>query len=124
MPPASEDSIRALKNNCEWDLPADYLSFLRLSNGGDGELGIDPGWFQIWPAEEVLPLNEGYEIHTNIPGFFGFGSNGAGELLAFETRAPHSGAVYMIPFVAMEESDAIKIADDFLTFAHAFGSLE
>ena len=52
--PASSDLIENLVLESGLQLPEDYLDFLRLSNGGEGELPVDPFWFQIWPAEEVL----------------------------------------------------------------------
>jgi hypothetical protein len=119
--PASTDSIESLVSRSGLKLPKDYLDFLRMSNGGEGELPVDPYWFQIWPAEEVLEHNEGYQVSTNVPGFFAFGSNGGGELLAFDTREHVSWPVYMIPFVPMDESDAKKVASDFLSFAELLG---
>jgi len=35
--------------------------FLKFSNGGERELPVDPYWFQILPADEVLKHNEGYQ---------------------------------------------------------------
>ena len=63
------------------DLSEDYLCFLKLCNCGEDELPIDPYWFQIWSAEEVLEHNEGYQANKFLPGFFAFGSNGGGEML-------------------------------------------
>jgi len=85
QPPASPEAIAALRAQSGLDLPPAYLAFLERSNGGNGDLGIDPGWVSLWPAEEVVGLNHGYEVQQWIPGFFGFGSNGGGELFAFDT---------------------------------------
>jgi hypothetical protein len=53
-PPANETAIQKLIQESGIDFPEEYLEFLRYSNGGDGELGIEPYWFDIFPAEEVL----------------------------------------------------------------------
>ncbi len=98
-------------------LPADYLAFLALSDGGEGELPLDPGWFSLWPATEVATLNATYELATYLPGYTGFGSNGGGELLAF---AP-DGQVVMVPFVPMDPADAVVIAPTFSQLVAAFG---
>jgi hypothetical protein len=121
MPPADERSIGNLLANCKLDLPADYLSFLRLSNGGEGELPAEPRWFQIWPAEESLKANNDYNVQEFVPGFFGFGSGGGGELLAFDTRTAQPWKVYMIPFAPMQEEYAIEIAGSFIAFISAVG---
>ena len=52
---------------------------------------------------------------------FGFGSNGGGELFAFDTRTAQPWKVYMIPFISMDEEEALLVAEDVATFAHAIG---
>jgi hypothetical protein len=102
-------------------LPEEYLSLLCLSNGGEGPLGVEPGWFVFWPAEKVLALNRGYEVHEYLPGLFGFGSNGGGELLAFDTRRGPPWPVVMVPFIGMDADDVVEIAKDFEGFLQATG---
>lgn len=98
-------------------LPADYLEFLALSNGGEGELGVEPGWFQLWPAEDVAALNAKYHVSEFLPGFTAFGSNGGGEMLAFGP----DGAVSMVPFIPMDAAEARIIAPNFTALAWTFG---
>jgi hypothetical protein len=120
-PPASEAAIQKLLNDCGFRLPEAYLSQLRQSNGGEGDLAVDPGWVSFWPAEEVIDLNKGYEVSEYLPGFFGFGSNGGGELLAFKINEIGRWPVYMIPFIPMGEEHARRIAKDFEEFGGAVG---
>ena len=102
------------------ELPAAYLAFMRVEDGSEGDLAVEPGWIQLWPAAEVEELNNGYEIASFLPGFLGFGSNGGDELFVFDTRvAPWR--VCMVPFIPMEEAEAVEIAVDFTTLALAFG---
>jgi hypothetical protein len=103
------------------DLPEDYLALLLYSDGGSGNLGIEPGWLQLWSSADVLENNKDYEIEEYIPGFFGFGSSGGGELLAFDTRSGKPWKVVMIPFVPMSADLAIVIAKDFEEFIKAIG---
>src|SRR5687768_1836267 len=84
--PASPEALRRLASAAPVALPLEYLDLLATSDGGEGELGVEPGWFQLWPAEEVLELNRGCRLPESLPGFFGFGSNGGGELLALDLR--------------------------------------
>ena len=44
---ASTEAIQDLVSKCAIELPGKYLEFLRYSNGGEGELGVEPGWFQL-----------------------------------------------------------------------------
>jgi len=120
-PPASEAAIAALCANCDFALPEEYKSFLRLSNGGEGFLSIEPWYFQLCSAEEVVSYNQGYHVEEYLPGFFAIGSNGAGEMLAIRKCDRPGSPVYMVPFIPMAESDALQIAFDFELFAMAFG---
>ena len=121
--PAKPESIQKLVENSGKELPEDYLALLRYSDGGDGTLGIQPGWLQLWSSTDVLENNRDYEIEEYIPGFFGFGSSGGGELLAFDTRNGQPWKVVMIPFVPMSAELAIVIAKDFEEFIRAIGRI-
>ena len=114
--PAPEAALATLDATLP-TLPPDYLAFLALSNGGEGELSVEPGWFALWPAEQVATLSAAYELPRFAPGFVGIGSNGGGELLALGP----GDAVYMLPAVPLDVADAVLIAPDFLTLATGFG---
>jgi hypothetical protein len=43
-------------NHAGFALPQAYLDFLRISNGGEGELPVQPYWFQICRAEPQVPV--------------------------------------------------------------------
>jgi hypothetical protein len=86
--PADLAVVARLADTAPVLLPAEYLALLRLHDGGEGELGAEPGWFQLWPAAEVLAANRDYQLPEFLPGFFGFGSSGGGELLALDCRGP------------------------------------
>jgi hypothetical protein len=120
-PPATEAAIQALTVSCDFGLPEEYLSFLRYSDGGEGFLCIEPWYFQLCSAEEVIPYNQGYSVEEFLPGWFAIGSNGGGEMLAMRKRDGSPCPVYMVPFIPMEESDAVQIAHDFEMFAMALG---
>ena len=114
--PASAQALELLKAAFEL-LPDAYLTLLSQTNGGEGALGVAPGWFQLWPAEQVPELNSAYHIPEFLPGWIGIGSNGGGELLALD----RPGRVQMIPFVPMDANDAVCIAEDIQALARQFG---
>jgi len=118
---ASEAAIRSLSESAGIILPDVYLAFLRNSNGATGDLGIEPGYVVFWRAEEVVANNVGYKVAEFAPGFFGFGSNGGGELLAFDIRGLIPWPIVMIPMIPMDAKEAIQIAPDFISFLTAFG---
>jgi hypothetical protein len=117
--PAAPAVIAALESVYP-GLPDAYLAQLREDDSAEGDLAVDPGWIALWPAANVARHNTGYRVNELLPGFLGFGSNGGGELLAFDTRA-HPWRICMIPFVPMAESEAVEIAPEFETLTRHFG---
>ncbi len=122
-PPASPAALRRLSAAAPAELPEEYFALLRFSNGGEGALTVEPGWFQLWPAEQVPELNRGYKLAEFLPGFFGFGSNGGGELLAIDLRDRPPYRVVMVPFISMCENQAVTIAESFAKFVSALGKM-
>jgi hypothetical protein len=72
-PLAAEAAIEAPSANCDFELPPEYLCFLRYSNGGEGFLCIAPWYFQLCSAEEVIAHNQGYNVEEFPPGWFAIG---------------------------------------------------
>lgn len=60
-----------------------------------------------------MALNEGYQVQKWLPGFWGFGSNGGGELLAFDVRNGLPYRVVAVPFIPMDVSEAVQVAASF-----------
>jgi hypothetical protein len=90
------------------DLPPDYLKYLE---SGGAEFGLtegDPGYFALWHPQEIEANNAQLEMDEFAPGFLGFGTNGGGELLAFDCF----GAVFMLPMIGMEPECAKRIANN------------
>ncbi len=110
-----------LRQQAPVPLSSAYFSQLAASNGGEGDLGVEPGWIALWPAEEVLSLNAAYELTKLLPGFFGFGSNGGGELLAFDLRSGEPYPIVTVPFIPMDLQEAVTIASSFEELRNLIG---
>jgi hypothetical protein len=93
-------------------LPAQYVDYFATGGPIEGELNVEPGWFQLWPPAELEQMNRDYHVSEFAPGFLGFGSSGAGELLAFDA----GGRVVMIPFVPMSPQNAQPVASSWSDF--------
>src|SRR5262249_38342415 len=122
-PAAQPTVIAELVKHALVPLPAEYLDFLTESNGGEGELGRQPGWFVLWRAEDVIEFNQGYEVASNIPGHVGFGSSGGGELFAFDTRAGQPYPIVTVPFIPMNLAEARPVAASFSEFRTLLGKV-
>jgi hypothetical protein len=103
-------------------LPEEYVLFLAHSNGGEGSLGIEPGYFVLDSAEEAVECREKKAFSEFFPGFFVFGGNGAGELIAFDTREGGPFPIVMIDAtnINLRES-VVRIAGNFQEFVRAIG---
>jgi hypothetical protein len=120
-PPCSDEAVQRLIESATVELPPEYVAYLQVSNGGGGDIGVEPGLLYFWRAEEVAENNDRYEVQQNVPGFFAFGSSGGGEMFAFDTRGPKPWPVVIIPFIPMDAKEAIQIAPDFATLRRSFG---
>ena len=110
---AEPDGLAALREHTGGSLPAGYVDQIAVSNAGEGDLPVEPGWISFWPAEEVVASNAGCRIPELLPGFLAFASSGGGELLAFDLRGGEPVAVVMVPFIPMDAREAVRVADSF-----------
>ena len=122
-PGADLAALELLVSSTTVSLPLEYLALLRVHDGGEGELGTEPGWFCLWSAVEVLVNNRQYQLSKFLPGFFGFGSNGGGELLALDCRGQPPWPVVRVPFIPLDAAEAQPVADDFSKFVRRLGRL-
>jgi hypothetical protein len=116
--PASTNAIAAFETGAGFQLPKEYVDFLRMSNGGEGFVGDKPGdraYIILWPVEELLTLNKAYDVQKYAPGLFLFGSDGGGEAYAFDLRKS-SKPIVRVPFVGMALDQAIGMGESFLDF--------
>lgn len=100
------------------NLPKSYIDFLRKYNGANGDLPIQPLYFQLWKIDKLIQANQEYEIKQYLPNYFGIGGNGGGELIAINLE---NQKIFAIPFIVMEEKDAWLIAESFEDFEKLFG---
>ena len=69
-------------------------------------------FFQLWPLAEIETLNRSYEVANYAPELLASGSNGGGEMLAFNQQ----NQILMVPFIGMEMEDAILVANSWADF--------
>jgi hypothetical protein len=108
-------ALHELQREAGFELSRSYLDLLRRDNGGEGTLPLPPGRCVFWPAEEVLRLNQGFEVDECYPGLFAFGSDGGQHMLAFDTRSGPPHAIVAAPFVGVVE-EIVRVAPHFEAF--------
>jgi SMI1 / KNR4 family (SUKH-1) len=90
---ASADALREAQGGVRHALPPDYVAFMRRCNGGEGWIG---DFYLMLDRVEELPAFQDPWGDESEP-FVIFGSNGGGELFAFD--AGKDMAVFMIPAI-------------------------
>ena len=94
------------------NLPKEIIDYLNSGGKTEGFLTIDPGYFQLWLEKDITQKNMEYQVKIYAPDFIGFGSNGAGGMLAFDKL----GRIFSLPFIGMSNEEAILIADSWKEF--------
>lgn len=117
----SEAEIEKFLPQIPINLPQSYISFLKNYKGANGDLPVQPFYFQLWEISEVFQNNLDYEIPDYLPDYFGIGGNGGGELIALNLK---NKKIFVIPFIPMSEQDALLIAESFEEFANIMGFTE
>jgi SMI1 / KNR4 family (SUKH-1) len=113
-PPASSAAIAEFEKQLGAKFPQDYIAFLLLANGGEGFVGENQPLI-LWPAEQLISVNDGYRVRDYAPGLLVFGSNGGGDAYGFDRRSPDWRIVEM-PFIGMDWSEASPVASTFGAF--------
>ncbi len=87
-------------------LPSDYKAYFRSGGLTEGFIDGPPGYFVLWHPDEVDQNNTDLSVSELAPGFLGFGGDGGGEMLAFDS----DGAVVLLPMIGMEPQYAQPVA--------------
>lgn len=85
--------------------PDDYRSYMLETGGGEGWVG--GGYLALWPVEELVEIN-GPTVQEFEPELVGIGTDGAGELFAYDT-SQGTPQLVMTPLVDLARSSWIAI---------------
>lgn len=121
-PPADPTEISKTESKAGFGFPAPYKEFLLETNGGEGPVG-EAAFIMLWPVEDLIELNEGYQVAKYAPGLFLIGSDGGGEGLAFDLQSEEMRLVF-VPFVGMDRSLIEPVAPKFETLFTELAKLE
>ncbi|SFN92463.1 hypothetical protein SAMN05421594_4737 [Chryseobacterium oleae] len=98
-----------------FEYPNDYLSY--INNLKDNEINSENGYIELFPLNELEAINKEYETQKLVPNFIAIGTNGSGVGIFINKE---NSNIYSIPFVGMEESDAVLLAESFSEFIYKF----
>jgi hypothetical protein len=114
--PAPEGELAEAERDLGRALPDGFRAFLAASNGYDDALG--KGYLSLWPAGQLAPRNEGYEVARQIADVVLIGSNGGGTCYGIDWagRAPH---FISVPFAPMQRAELRVLGATFRDFVEA-----
>jgi SMI1-KNR4 cell-wall len=112
-PPSDTAAIRQFETESGFRLPDDYAGFLQQTNGGEGFVGN--AYVILWRVEDLLEMNDAYQVAEYALGLFLFGSDGGGEAFAFDRRSD-ANPIVAVPFVGMDLKRAHPVAPNFESF--------
>jgi len=92
--------------------PQDFIAYLRSEAPKFGDLPSFPVYFQLWDEADLEQFNTEYQVPKWAPGFFGFGSDGGGEMFAFDEK----GRIFALPFVGMDPKEATFVCESWAEF--------
>lgn len=115
--PVTGEAVEAFEKMSGMKLPSDYVEFLETTDGGDGFIG-DSAYVILWGVEELLSMNQAYEVQSHVPGLLLFGSDGGGEAYGFDARTGE-WRVVRVPFVGMAWELARPMGASFREFLEA-----
>ncbi len=105
--------------NNKFEFPEDYISFMK--NLEDNEINSESGYIELFPLKKSEEIIKEYETEELLANFVAIGTNGGGVGIFFNKT---NNNIYSIPFVGMEENDAVLLANSFSEFLYKFENNE
>jgi hypothetical protein len=120
---AIDADINQLRNIGKGQLPEDYLQFLRVTDGADGDLSNDPYYAIIYPCSEVIQIEKEGTFKEYFSELFVFGGTGGGVALAIDQRPNKNQKIVSFDMTNIELDESVLIvADNFTAFSNLFVS--
>ena len=108
-----DDRLREIEAALGVVLPHDYREFAVTS--GKVERNFGGSYLALWGLDEIVRLNQGYEMGETFPGLILIGSDGGGEAVGFDFRTSPP-CVVLVNFVSSGWHEAIVQAETFTEF--------
>lgn len=94
------------------EVPAQLAAYHMAGRPLVCEIDVEPWLCHFWALGELFKWNNDYGVPKYAPGYFGFATNGGGEMYALSP----TGAVVCLAFVGMSPKEELSIADSWSNF--------
>ena len=108
---ATPSAIETAEKFFNLKLPTDYKEFLQFSNGLEGETA--DSYLVLWSAEELVELNQAYNVKEFVSTIILIGSDGAEDAFGFDTT---NMTIVKLPFIGIGHIANQKLSDTFGKF--------
>jgi hypothetical protein len=117
---ATDVDLDALRRISPGELPQDYLSFLRWSDGAEGYVA-GHGYLRLWSAQDAIRFNAAYRIAEFVPGLLLFGTDASVMGYGFDWSA---GALQIVDveLAALDREYVREVADSFAALIRLLAS--
>lgn len=118
QPGATVQELAALQKTLGYALPDAYLSFLAKTNGAEWCIhdGNSGDCLAMWEVNEIVTMNQGYQIQRWLPQVLAIGSDGGGDAIVFDRSSlshPDAWPVARGGFGDLEAEEMILQASSF-----------
>jgi hypothetical protein len=108
-------TVQRIEELSNFTLPTDYKTFLLKYQGFEKSFGNQ--YMAIWDIDELLEMNQSYEILEHLSQTLGIGSNMGGELIAIEYIDKNNYKIILAPFIGLEDKENhVEIGYSFTDF--------
>lgn len=107
------DTILKIESYFHCTLPNDYVNFMRLSNGGEGE--VNGNYIVLWKMEYIVTLNSEYNIRKYLGSdFIAIGTDGGDEVYCLNISDNFS--IFKCPLGDLDIESCSYITESFKKF--------
>lgn len=110
----SKTTIEEVENKINFSLPEDYKFY--AENFAENESFIGNEFVRLWDFNEILQINNEYEIIENLKNTIAIGGNGNSEFIAIEFLENEEYRIILSPFIDLNDTNHIEIGNSFTDF--------
>jgi hypothetical protein len=105
--------IASIESIIQFRIPEDYISYAINYSGYEAFTG--PEYVRLWDMDELIEINNAYNIFRHLPHTLGIGTNAGGDFIAFENL---NGIIRVVlsPFIDLDPQYHTEIGNSFTDF--------
>jgi len=115
------DELARVEAELNVRFPDDYRDFIATSGAIERDFG--GAWLALYGIDQLVPLNNGYDLSESYPGLILVGTDGGGEGIGFDFRHA-TPSIVLVNFISAGWDEAIVQARTFTDFINQLSAGE